>query len=158
LELPEETAEAFGEESAGSSAVTAERESGDTRARRGRSRRGKPRGQDTRSEGRGSRPPKPVQQEESDLDTAAAEMAAEPYDEDQGVEGETDAGSAKVGFRSIPTWEEAVGTIVAANLEARAKRPGNDGPSRSRGGRGQRGGKRGGSGNRGRQQRPGKRG
>jgi ribonuclease E len=39
--------------------------------------------------------------------------------------------------RGIPTWEEAVGLVIAANMEARAKRPG--GPPRPRGG--QRGGR-----------------
>ena len=158
LELPEDSAETFGGEAAGSDASAAERESGDTRSRRGRSRRGRSRGQDTRGGQRDSRPEKPEQQEESDQDSASTEMAAEPYDDYQCDEDDADATSARVGFRSIPTWEEAVGTIVAANLEARAKRPGNDAPPRSRGGRGSRGGKRGGGGNRGPRQRPGKRG
>jgi len=35
-------------------------------------------------------------------------------------------------FRAIPTWEEAVGCIVAKNMESRPKRQGN-GPPRSRG-------------------------
>ena len=31
---------------------------------------------------------------------------------------------ARQGFRSIPTWEEAVGLVIAKNLEARSKRGG----------------------------------
>ncbi len=45
------------------------------------------------------------------------------------------------GHRSIPVWHEAVGLIVARNLESRAKRP-NGGHSQPRGGR--RSGRRGG--------------
>jgi ribonuclease E len=47
--------------------------------------------------------------------------------------------SDQVGFRNIPTWPEAVGIIVAKNLESRAKNPGGD--QRSRGGQRGRGGR-----------------
>lgn len=49
-------------------------------------------------------------------------------DEEQDDEGQR---SAKSGFRAIPTWEEAVGFIVAKNMELHPKRQGNA-PSRSR--------------------------
>jgi hypothetical protein len=50
--------------------------------------------------------------------------------------------------RNITTWQDAVGVIVAANIESRAKSPQNGSPGRggrsrggrSRGGRGRRGG------------------
>ena len=39
---------------------------------------------------------------------------------------------AKSSHRGIPTWEEAVGLIVTANLESRSRKP-NGGSSRGRG-------------------------
>jgi hypothetical protein len=45
----------------------------------------------------------------------------------------------RVGHRAIPTWDEAVGLIIAKNMEARAKRP-NGG--QARGNRDRRGGQR----------------
>jgi hypothetical protein len=39
-----------------------------------------------------------------------------------------EAAEERVGHRAIPTWEEAIGVIIAANLEARAKRPGGGAP------------------------------
>ena len=44
---------------------------------------------------------------------------------------------ARVGFRGIPTWEEAVGLVIAKNIEARSKRSGG-GPAKGRGDRGPR--------------------
>ncbi len=41
---------------------------------------------------------------------------------------------ARLGFRGIPTWEEAVGLLIDRNLEARAKRP-SAGQSHGRGSR-----------------------
>jgi len=77
-------------------------------------------------------------------DTPADSDQAEAFDE----EGDEDGVSARVGFRGIPTWDEAVGMIVAKNLESRAKRPGGgNGAPRGRGG--QRGGRGGGGGQRG---------
>jgi hypothetical protein len=46
---------------------------------------------------------------------------------------------SKAGHRGIPTWEEAVGMVIAANMESRAKRPGNAPSSRPRSGRSQAG-------------------
>lgn len=39
------------------------------------------------------------------------------------------------GHRSIPSWQEAIGMIISANMESRAKRPSGSSSSRSRGGR-----------------------
>jgi hypothetical protein len=38
--------------------------------------------------------------------------------------------------RGIPTWQEAVGLVVGANMEARAKNPSGSRGGRGRGGRG----------------------
>jgi ribonuclease E len=86
---------------------------------------------------------------------AAAEDAKDmddgSLDEDVSSEGDR---PARQGFRGIPTWDEAVGLIIAKNLEARSKRGGGGDGSRQqgrgsargthekRGGRGGRGGKR----------------
>ena len=43
----------------------------------------------------------------------------------------------RVGFRGIPTWEEAVGLVITKNIEARSKRSGG-GPAKGRGDRGPR--------------------
>jgi hypothetical protein len=56
------------------------------------------------------------------------------------VELDSDEEAARPGLRNIPTWDEAVGVMVSANLESRAKRPDN-GESRGRGGRGGHGGR-----------------
>ena len=53
-------------------------------------------------------------------------------DEDDQLDGDR---PARVGFRGIPTWEEAVGLVITKNLEARSKRP-NGGPPKGRGDRG----------------------
>jgi hypothetical protein len=64
----------------------------------------------------------------------------EMVDEDQAEE-EGEGRSDQVGFRNIPSWPDAVGMIVARNMESRAKNPGNQrsgGGPRGRGGRGNR--------------------
>ncbi len=75
---------------------------------------------------------------------------------EEGEEGEGQR-SPRLGFRGIPTWEEAVGMIVNNNIEMRAKRPSSGAPH----GRGQRGSResrggdnRGGRGGRGGKRRP----
>ncbi len=55
-------------------------------------------------------------------------------DEDERLGGDR---PARVGFRGIPTWEEAVGLVITKNMEARSKRSGG-GPSKGRGDRGPR--------------------
>jgi hypothetical protein len=57
--------------------------------------------------------------------------ADDDFDEDH------DGPPGRMGFRNIPTWGDAVGTIIAKNLESRSRSPGN-------GGRGNRGRGRGG--------------
>jgi hypothetical protein len=47
----------------------------------------------------------------------------------------------KPNHRGIPSWEDAIGMIVATNMEARSKNPNAGGSPRGRGGRG-RGGRR----------------
>jgi ribonuclease E len=69
--------------------------------------------------------------------------ADEGLELEEGDEGD-DQRSPRLGFRGIPTWEEAVGLIVNKNIETRAKRPnggaqhgrGHRGPRDNRGGRG----------------------
>jgi ribonuclease E len=56
----------------------------------------------------------------------------EDHDEDDD-EDEHDGASDKASHRAIPSWSEAVGIVVAANLESRAKTPDRRGPPRSRG-------------------------
>jgi ribonuclease E len=46
---------------------------------------------------------------------------------------ESDDQTSHLSHRGIPTWEEAITLVVAKNLDARAKRPGND-PAHHRGG------------------------
>ena len=70
-----------------------------------------------------------AQGEPSDRETAKADRASQP---------------AKGGHRGIPTWQEAVGVVISANMESREKRPSSTSSSRSRGARGRSG--RGGSG------------
>jgi hypothetical protein len=75
---------------------------------------------------------------------ATSDEHEEMVDEDQAEgegEGEGEGRSDQVGFRNIPSWPEAVGMIVAKNMESRAKNPGNQrsgGGPRGRGGRGNR--------------------
>jgi hypothetical protein len=49
-------------------------------------------------------------------------------------EDEDDESAPLKGHRGIPSWDEAIGFIVGANLEARAKNP-TPGRGRGRGGR-----------------------
>ena len=73
---------------------------------------------------------------------AAVREPAEDYDGDlpAGEDDEDGDDQPRLGFRNIPTWEDAVGTIIAKNMEARAKNPGGgrQGQGRGRGGRGNR--------------------
>jgi hypothetical protein len=160
LELPEDEEEA-------SSGATEERlemaeaAPSERRPERRRSRRGRSRGRDRERN----------RDEEHDRDSAASKAVGEEdryTDDDQGTldlpeatdeefddGADADVASAKAGFRSIPTWQEAVGLLVSANLDARARRPGNGGPP-GRGGRGPRDRHRSG-GNRGSRPRSGKR-
>jgi hypothetical protein len=55
-------------------------------------------------------------------------------DESSGDLSDLDDEGGRASHHGIPTWEEAVGIVIAANVEARAKNAG--GSSRNRGGRG----------------------
>jgi hypothetical protein len=63
------------------------------------------------------------------LDGEHEEDPPEDHDEDD----EDDLVSTGVKHRKIPTWDEAVGVVISANLEARAKNPGNGPRGRGRG-------------------------
>ena len=115
---------------------------GQRRPERRRPRRGRSRGRDRDRDQDRAREPgaaKAVSREErpvEDEDEMEAGLLDLPEAMDEDDE-DADSASAKAGFRSIPTWEEAVGILVSANLESRARRPGNGGPP-GRGGRGSR--------------------
>jgi ribonuclease E len=57
------------------------------------------------------------------------------FEHDDGDGEEGDGTSSRLSHRAIPTWDQAIGFIIARNMEARAKHP--SGPSR-RGGKGRR--------------------
>ena len=60
--------------------------------------------------------------EEHDLDVLDhGDLADEGIEPGEGDEDEGDR-PARLGFRGIPTWQEAIGLIVDKNLELRAKR------------------------------------
>jgi hypothetical protein len=66
----------------------------------------------------------------------SADVRQESEGDDERVDEEHDdggLGGGKSRFRAIPTWEEAVGCIVAKNMESRPRRQGG-GPPRSRSG------------------------
>ena len=139
-------------------------EAGERRPKRRRSSRGKKK--------RPSDGAKPAAAEEAHSDEPAVEAVgtrpATPRDDDsirrdrsepeEGIdEGDEDLGDgdrpARAGFRGIPTWEEAVGLVIAKNMEARLKRSAGGGRGGSGGSRQGRGGsgshdKRGGRGGR----------
>ena len=137
LELPEE------EQPVEQGEPTAE--SRPERPERRRGRRGRSRGRD-RGPVRDAAIPAPAVEDrpplEEDLDDTTLDLPDPLGDETD------DEASAAVGFHSIPTWEEAVGILVSANLESRARRPGNGAASGRGGNRGGRDRNRGG-GNRG---------
>jgi hypothetical protein len=141
------------EEVKGEPSETAERRPKRHRGRRGRKKRpgeeakpvaaGEPVSEESSSR------PSPSHEEDSfrpDRDEPEEErMEAEEEGEDEGDR------PTRMGFRGIPTWEEAVGLVIAKNLEARSKRPGGGnggggshqkrggggrGPREKRGGRG----------------------
>lgn len=59
----------------------------------------------------------------------------EPADDDRLADEDDDDKEARFIHRGVPTWSEAIGLIIDANMEARAKRPNGTGGSRGRGGR-----------------------
>jgi len=66
---------------------------------------------------------------------AKPEPAKAESDGSKGSKPDNASKAAKGSHRSIPSWEEAVGIIIAGNMEARAKRTSGSSSSRSRGGR-----------------------
>ena len=79
--------------------------------------------------------------DESD-DVAVGYDAADDSDGDLDSEhgDDQDGHEGRPSHRAIPSWDEAIGVIVSANLESRAKNPHSGGSPRGRG-RGQRGGR-----------------
>jgi hypothetical protein len=69
---------------------------------------------------------------------------AESYADDPETDEEASAGHPT--HKKIPTWDEAVGILIEANMTARANSPerdrGRNGGGRGRGGRGRGGGRR----------------
>lgn len=70
-------------------------------------------------------------------ETADDDLAEVQADDDANGDGESDDAEMRPSHRAIPSWQEAVGMIVAGNMESRAKNPhaGSQRP-RGRGGRG----------------------
>jgi hypothetical protein len=62
------------------------------------------------------------------------EPGSETEDESAGDLSDLDDDVERASHHGIPTWQESVGIVIAANMESRAKNPG--GSSRNRGGRG----------------------
>jgi hypothetical protein len=112
------------------------------RPRRRRKRRG---GREGRAPAEARQTPEETAREsEGPADLEGDEEFGEEHFDEEHDEEESDSKSVKIGFRNIPTWGEAVGTIVAKNMESRAKNPGNGGRGRgaNRGRGGNRGGRR----------------
>jgi hypothetical protein len=123
-----------GEETADSE--TGESETGEPRERKGRRRRRR----------RGRRKPEGAKGEGAATDESTGEADAELPDEDDD-DGMLDTADVPLGLgddehddhldknshRAIPSWEDAIGMIVAVNMEARAKSPRSSGPPRGRG-------------------------
>ncbi|MEI8373005.1 MAG: hypothetical protein WCJ35_09265 [Planctomycetota bacterium] len=58
--------------------------------------------------------------------------------DDDGEHDEDGGESPRIGFRNISTWQDAIGAIIAKNMESRARNPGGSRGSGGRGGRGRR--------------------
>jgi hypothetical protein len=152
------TDEAVAREIPGDEAGDEER-SGRRRSRRsGRRRKRRPEGAEPREKTAGqpeaeagaddARPPREFRPERSEFaprdDADDADEANDDFADGAGDDFADEAGDDKelrVGHRAIPTWDEAIGLIIAKNMESRAKRP-NGGQARGHGGRDRRGGSR----------------
>lgn len=81
-------------------------------------------------------------------DSASQSSGAKPRDADskeadrKKQQRAADDAASKATHRGIPSWEEAIGMVISANLEARAKNPNGKPSSRSRGARARGGGKK----------------
>jgi ribonuclease E len=126
-EQPEEPA-AEPAESLSDESSEASPEEGDERRPRRRRRRRSRRGARRTAEGDESE--SPVAEPESD-----AEKAEQPVgiDEQRREPRTKESPTKKAGHRNIPTWEEAVGIVVSANMETRAKAAKTTSRSRGRG-------------------------
>jgi len=60
------------------------------------------------------------------------------HDEHEDGEHDDDDESPRIGFRNISTWQDAIGAIIAKNMESRSRNPGGSRGSGGRGGRGRR--------------------
>ena len=69
-----------------------------------------------------------AEDEASEFDEQEEEAVDADVDEpgDFGDEGEDEDGgeSPRIGFRNIPTWQDAIGVMIAKNMESRARNPG----------------------------------
>lgn len=129
-----ESAEETETESELQSGSSAEGERRDGRKRRRRRR--KKRSVETAPDAAESQPAEsdePVDAEGETWNEPDAEHDDLEHDHDSDVEGEEASG--RLSHRAIPTWDQAIGLIIARNMEARAKHP--NGPAR-RGGKGRR--------------------
>jgi len=132
--------------------ATLEGERTERRGHRRRRGRGRPRDQvrDAQTEGEESA----VDDEDFDFEPAEEEATVDAgpsgerdFDDDEEHDGEHDfegdeehdedgVDSPRIGFRNIPTWQDAIGVMIAKNMESRSRNPGGSrGPS-GRGGRG----------------------
>jgi hypothetical protein len=68
-----------------------------------------------------------------------AALPADHSESDDDDHDSDDEGRDFKSHKSIPTWSEAIGVIIDANMESRAKNPATGGSSRGRGGWGHRG-------------------
>lgn len=146
FETSEEPEEEREEEEPATASESAESEPSERRPRRrrrrGASRRAEkgPREESARDDRVNAEPPGDEEEDELETDNLHDSDDFEDEDHEEGEEGEEGEGkSARIGFRNIPTWGEAVGIIIATNMESRAKNPGS---GRSQGGNRGRGGNR----------------
>ncbi len=61
--------------------------------------------------------------DESDEEESVHAGADEPGDFESDDELDDGAESPRIGFRNIPTWQDAIGVMIAKNMESRAKNP-----------------------------------
>lgn len=111
------------------------------RRRRGSGRKkGAGRGDDESAES-GSEHELGAAREESEIVSEVADEADEREPDAQGEPADQNRAErgSRGSNRGIPTWEEAVGIVISANMESRAKNPGSTSSSRSRGPRGRSG-------------------
>jgi hypothetical protein len=106
------------------------------RGRRDRDRRRKP-SSEPRT-GRGARERIEAVESSRDSEPASAAPEDEFAEEEQEPEIESSGKEGESFHGGIPSWAEAVGIVIAANMEGRAKRGTAESSSRGRGGRGRR--------------------